>query len=100
MPGRPDNCVLAGHRDTVLAGVGALKKGDLLVVETDAGIFTYAITRTRIVHKDDRTIIVPTDHAVLTVSTCYPFHFIGNAPDRYIISADLVTAAGALTPAR
>jgi len=35
-------------------------------------------------------VIVPIDHAVLTVTTCYPFDFIGNAPDRYIVSADLV----------
>jgi len=34
---------------------------------------------------------VPADHAVLTVSTCYPFHFVGAAPDRYVLVADLVT---------
>ncbi|MHB8064399.1 MAG: sortase domain-containing protein, partial [Ruminiclostridium sp.] len=48
------------------------------------------IKRIRIVDKDDKTVIVPADHAVLTLSTCYPFYFVGNAPDRYILTADLV----------
>jgi sortase A len=91
LPGEKDNCVLSGHRDTVFAKLGKLKIGDQLIVETSAGIFTYEIKNIRIVDKDDRTVIVPTDHAVLTLSTCYPFLFIGSAPNRYILSADLVT---------
>ena len=90
LPGANDNCVLSGHRDTVFTGLGKLKVGDRFIVETAAGIFTYQIKRIRIVHKDDQTVIVPTDHAVLTVTTCYPFHYVGSAPDRYILSADLV----------
>lgn len=92
MPGQDDNCVLAGHRDTVFSGLGRLKKGDLLVVRTTAGSFTYALTRIRIVHKNDRTVIVPSDRAILTLSTCYPFNYVGFAPDRYIIVADLVSS--------
>lgn len=91
LPGETDNCVLSGHRDTVFSRLGKLKKGDRFVTETAAGTFTYVIKRIRIVHKNDRTVIVPTDHAVLTVSTCYPFNFIGAAPDRYVLVADLVT---------
>ena len=90
LPGEEDNCVLSGHRETVFRQIGNLKIGDQLIVQTSAGTFTYEVNGTRIVHKDDKTVIVPTDHAVLTLSTCYPFHFIGNAPDRYILTADLV----------
>jgi sortase A len=90
MPGQRDNCVLSGHRDTVFTELGKLKTGDEFIAQTAAGTFTYRIRRIRIVHKDDRTVIVPTDHAVLTVTTCYPFDFIGPAPDRYVLSADLV----------
>ena len=90
LPGQDDNCVLSGHRTTVFKKLGQLKIGDRLIVQTAAGTFTYEISRIRIVHKDDRTVIVPTDHAVLTVTTCYPFVYIGGAPDRYIVSADLV----------
>ncbi|MBW4083672.1 class D sortase [Paenibacillus sp. S150] len=90
LPGENNNSVLSGHRDTVFAKLGELEIGNKLVVETSAGTFTYKISAIRIVHKDDKTIIVPTDHAVLTVITCYPFRFIGAAPDRYILIADLI----------
>jgi sortase A len=90
LPGAKDNCVLSGHRDTVFAKLGKVKIGDRLIVQTAAGTYTYEVKRIRIVGANDRTVIVHTDHAVLTVTTCYPFHFIGSAPDRYIVSADLV----------
>lgn len=92
MPGEQDNCVVSGHRDTVFTDLGKLNVKDLLLVETAKGTFTYQIGQIRIVHKDDRTIVVPADHAVLTVSTCYPFRYVGSAPDRYVLSADLVTS--------
>ena len=92
LPGEADNSVLSGHRDTVFSKLDSVKIGDQLIVETSAGIFTYEVKSTRIVHADDRTVIVPTDHAVLTLTTCYPFYAIGNAPDRYIVSADLINS--------
>jgi sortase A len=92
LPGMEDNCVLSGHRDTVLTHLDRVKKGDKLIVKTAAGTFTYKVRRIRIVDEDDRTVIVPTKHAVLTLSTCYPFNYVGNAPDRYVLVADLVSS--------
>ena len=93
MPGGKDNCVLSGHRDTVFVKLGRLKKGDRLVVTTAAGKFTYQINQTRIVHADNKTVVVHSDHAVLTVTTCYPFRFLGSAPDRFVLVADLVATS-------
>ncbi|GLB60839.1 class D sortase [Cytobacillus sp. NCCP-133] len=90
LPGEPDNSVLSGHRDTVFRKLGEVAVGDLLVVTTSAGEFTYKIRKVRIVEADDRTVIVPKPRATLTVTTCYPFDFIGDAPQRYILVADLV----------
>jgi len=90
LPGEEDNCVFSGHRETVFRQLGNLKIGDTLIVQTLAGTFTYEVNGTRIVHADDKTVIVPTDHAVLTMTTCYPFNTPGYFPDRYIVSADLV----------
>jgi sortase A len=92
LPGEMDNSVLSGHRDTVFKQLGKLKTHDSLIVKTSAGEFTYVIHTIKIVHKDDKSVIAPTDHAVLTVTTCYPFDYIGDAPDRYILTADLVDA--------
>jgi len=92
LPGEADNCVLSGHRETVFRYIGNLKIGDQLIVQTSAGKFTYEMNGARIVHADDKTVIVPTDHAVLTLTTCYPFNTPGYYPDRYIVSANLVAS--------
>ncbi len=68
--------------------MGELKLGDILTVQLPYGEFSYEIVETKIVDANDRSIIVPTSpDEVLTVTTCYPFSYIGNAPDRYIINA-------------
>lgn len=90
LPGEKDNSVLSGHRDTVFRRLGEVGKGDLLIVRTTAGTFTYKIRKVRIVDAEDRTVIVPKPKATLTVSTCYPFSYIGSAPQRYVLVADLI----------
>lgn len=92
MPGENDNSVLSGHRDTVFRELGDVGKEDVLIVETYSGTFTYKVRQVRIVDEDDRTVIVPKPRATLIVSTCYPFDYVGYAPDRYILVADLVSS--------
>ena len=91
LPGAMDNSVIAGHRDSVFAKFGSLKIGDSLTVTTSYGKFVYVIDSFRIVKANDRTVIVPTEAATLTLSTCYPFYFIGNAPKRFIVTALLAS---------
>jgi sortase A len=90
LPGVSDNSVLAGHRDSVFRNLGQLKIGDLMTVRTSYGTFVYEVHKIRIVNANDRTVIVPTQDAILTLSTCYPFRFVGNAPKRYVVQAGLV----------
>lgn len=90
LPGEVDNSVISGHRETFFRQLYKLKKGDQLIVQTSAGTFTYEVSGTRIVDQNDRTVIVPTDHAVLTMTTCYPFNYFVSSTERYIVSADLV----------
>ncbi|MDQ0207087.1 class D sortase [Alkalicoccobacillus murimartini] len=91
LPGDPDNSVLSGHRDTVFRQLGEVGEGDTLIVRTRIGEYTYKIFRERIVDEDDRTVIVSTDDAQLTLTTCYPFDFVGTAPDRYVLEAELMS---------
>lgn len=91
LPGEEDNSVLAGHRDTVFRKLGDVGVNDRLIVKTSAGTFTYKVRKVRIVDSDDRTVIVSTPRATLTVSTCYPFSFIGPAPQRYVLVADIIS---------
>lgn len=91
LPGEKDNCVLAGHRDTVFRRLGEVGEGDKLIVRTTMGEFEYVVDKVRIVDKDDRTVIVPKPKATLTISTCYPFRYIGSAPQRYVLVAYLAS---------
>jgi sortase A len=88
LPDKQDQIVLSGHRDTVFKRLGELQIGDEVIVEMSYGKFTYIIEETFVVEADDRTVIRPTAPIEkLTITTCYPFNFIGNAPQRYIVNA-------------
>jgi len=92
-PSEPGQIVLSGHRDTVFRRMGELKIGDEITVKMPYGNFTYVMERTEIVSADDLSVIRPHayDEETLTITTCYPFRYIGDAPDRYIIYAKPIT---------
>jgi sortase A len=88
LPGQPDQILLSGHRDTVFRSLGELQIGDIFEISMPYGEFTYEITDSKIVEADDTTVIRSTSpNEILTVSTCYPFSYVGNAPSRYILNA-------------
>ncbi|KXY47820.1 MULTISPECIES: class D sortase [Bacillus] len=91
-PSGGGHTVLSGHRDTVFTELGELKEKDNLIVEYDNTMYTYEIQKMWITHADDRTVIVKKEETTLTLTTCYPFDYIGDAPDRYIIEAKLITS--------
>lgn len=90
--GSSGNSVLAGHRDTVFRSLGDLEVSDIIELETADGKFTYEITGSRIVDREARGAIKPSEEAVLTLITCYPFSYVGSAPDRYLLSAKLIAS--------
>jgi sortase A len=92
LPGIVDNSILSGHRDTVFAQLGELQAGDLILVETAAGVFTYEMTGSEIVDRSDQSVIQPSDEAKLTLTTCYPFKAIGATTQAYILSAKLISS--------
>jgi len=90
LPGIKDNTVLSGHRMTVFNRLGELAKGDDVLVKTSAGLFVYEVVSFRIVSRKDRTVIVPTKSAVLTLTTCWPFNHEGKTYQAFIVRAKLV----------
>lgn len=89
-PGETGHVVLSGHRDTVFRGLDQLKQGDKVYVVYNNKKFTYQIRKYWRTNPDDRTVIVPISQPVLTLTTCYPFDYIGDAPERYIIRSELI----------
>lgn len=80
--------VLSGHRDTVFRKAGELELGDLLTMKMPYGEYTYEIVGTKIVSADDTSIItLQNSEEELILTTCYPFIYVGDAPDRYIMYA-------------
>ena len=90
LPGMRDNSVLSGHRTTVFGRLGELKEGDLILIETSAGVFTYEVKAFRIADKSSRDVIVPTPTAVLTLTTCYPFETLLPTTEVYVVTAELI----------
>ena len=90
LPGVGGNIVLSGHRDTVFRRLGELEVGDKVMLGFGGGEYSYKISRIRIVDKEDTSVVVPRPREMLTITTCYPFRFIGNAPERYVVEAELI----------
>lgn len=82
-----EQILLSGHRDTVFRDFDKLSVGDHFIVKLPYGTFEYEIKSTDIVDKDDTSVIRSMGTEALVVSTCYPFRFVGNAPERYIFYA-------------
>ena len=86
-PGVDGNIGIAGHRDGFFRGLMNVVIGDAIELETLHGTEQYRIERTWIVTPDDVSVLDPTPERSLTLVTCYPFYFIGSAPQRYIVRA-------------
>ncbi|OAK68492.1 hypothetical protein ABB05_15570 [Lederbergia galactosidilytica] len=81
---------IAGHRDTTFQGLDQLSEGDRLYVTMDQLKYTYQIRKTWITDAQDQSVLVEKENPTLTLTTCYPFDYIGLAPDRYIVQAELI----------
>jgi len=86
-PGSDGNSGIAGHRDGFFRGLKDIQQGDSIELETLRGTELYRIERTWIVDPDDVSVLDPTRERSLTLVTCYPFYFVGSAPQRFIVRA-------------
>jgi sortase A len=91
LPGERGNVGLAAHRDTFFRRLGDIRPDDEVRVVTRDGTFTYRVAGTQIVEPTDVWVLDPTDEPALTLITCYPFTYIGSAPRRFIVRANLST---------
>lgn len=89
LPGKPGNSGIAAHRDGFFRELADVELGDDIIVETIDSSSTYVIEDIRIVDPTDVWVLEPTDLQSITLVTCYPFYFVGSAPQRYIVRAAL-----------
>ena len=98
LPGAAGNMGLAGHRDTFFRRLREINPGDVIRLVAVEGTYTYVVDSTQIVDPDDLWVLNPTPEPSLTLVTCYPFTYLGTAPERFIVRARLVPAAAPTRP--
>ena len=86
-PDEVGNIGLSGHRDSFFRSLKDIKLGDTIEMRTLKGVQEFEVSDISIVDALDISVLDPTDTTVLTLITCYPFYYVGYAPDRYIVRA-------------
>jgi len=99
LPGQSGNVGVAGHRDTLFRGLREIHRNDLIRFETSAGSHEYRVESTKVVSPQDVSVLAAHQSPELTLVTCYPFYYVGAAPDRFIVKAREVLAPSAEAPA-
>jgi sortase A len=94
-PGESGNMGVAGHRDGFFRGLKDIHLGDEMKLETKRGNFVYKVEGVEIVKPSDTSVLRARAQPSLTLVTCYPFYFVGDAPQRYIVHASLVETKSA-----
>ena len=98
LPGETGNTALAAHRDTFFRRLGELEPGDLIRISDPRAVYNYRVTFTDIVNPYETWVLQSASGATLTLITCYPFHFVGAAPKRFVVRARRVDPNWGLVP--
>jgi sortase A len=88
-PGEEGNIGIAGHRDSFFRVLKDVEPGDTIDLVTPSRTERYTVDRIVLVRPDDVSVLRPRSVRSLTLVTCYPFYFIGSAPQRYIVQASI-----------
>ena len=87
LPGNPGNVAIAGHRDTFFRPLRNIRLGDAITLKTPTGDFQYLVESTQIVPAANVEVLSTTVVPTLTLITCFPFDYIGAAPNRFVVRA-------------
>lgn len=82
---------IAGHRDASFAALRNVKQNDNIAVRTAAGVYRYRVDDTIIVSPDEVDVLRAGERPGMVLITCYPFHYVGPAPKRFIVRAHLLS---------
>ena len=88
-PEENGNIGVAGHRDSFFRVLKNVSPGDVIELVTLRQTRTYVVDRIIIIDPEDTSILAPQKHPSLTLVTCYPFYFVGSAPQRYVVQASI-----------
>lgn len=87
LPGTHGNVAIAAHRDSFFRGLREVAVGDLVELDAMDSTVVYRITDLSVVEPRDVHVLDEVGEPALTLVTCYPFQFVGRAPQRFIVRA-------------
>lgn len=87
LPGETGNVALAAHRDGLFRPLRRVLPGDTITLRTTEREFRYEVSWTAVVPPDAAAVLQPTKEPALTLVTCYPFYYVGSAPERFVVRA-------------
>jgi len=87
LPGETGNIGIAGHRDTFFRPLADVRGNDIIWLTSGGTSYEYAVERVEIVNPSDVQVLDPSSEPELTLVTCYPFYYVGPAPQRYVVRA-------------
>jgi sortase A len=87
LPGAPGNIGIAGHRDSFFWPLQHIRTNDEIQIQTRTGVSRFEVDSVQIVDPSDVGVLAPSARSAVTLITCYPFHFVGAAPKRFIVHA-------------
>jgi len=88
--GRAGNIGISAHRDTFFRPLRNIRQNDMITLTTLTGEFHYRVVSTRVVHPNNLAVLDQNEKEILTLVNCYPFYFVGSAPERFIVRAERV----------
>ena len=88
LPGQPGNAAFAAHRDTFFRPLAGIRRNDIIKFSTADAEFEYVVRELKVVKPTELTVLDPTPSATLTLITCFPFDYVGPAPNRFIVKAE------------
>ena len=90
LPGQPGNVGISGHRDTFFRPLRNIRQNDIITLTTLGGEYRYRVVSTKVVSPYDVAVLDSSANEILTLITCYPFYFVGSAPDRFMVRAERI----------
>ena len=87
LPGESGNVALTGHRDTFFRPLRNIQSGDVITFKTLDAEFRYRVESTAVVAPSDISVMQASRERTLTLITCFPFYYVGAAPNRFIVRA-------------
>jgi sortase A len=88
LPGQPGNIGVSGHRDTFFRPLRNIRQNDFITLTTPLGSYHYRVVGTSVLDPSDVHVLDGDANQILTLVTCYPFYFVGSAPERFIVRAE------------